>query len=223
MVQQLADMGVADAIHQPLGIDLGVFSPQRRIGTLRQHLHLPPNARLLVYAGRFTAEKKLHVLIDAVRKLGRPYHLMLVGGGESLPHYPQITFIPFKRDQRALARLLASCDVMVHPGDCETFGLIALEAMACGLPVVATGGGVAELVDEHTGVLVRPDSADSLAEGIDAIFQQDRAALGANARRKAQDHYDWNLIMPQLLNRYRGLLTNRQRADFDAESLCATD
>jgi alpha-1,6-mannosyltransferase len=113
--------------------------------------------------------------------------------------------------------------VMVHPGDCETFGLIALEAMACGLPVVATGGGVAELVDEHTGLLVRPDNAASLAEGIAAIFGRDLALLGANARRKAQDHYDWNLIMPQLLNRYGDLLASRQRAEFDAERICATD
>jgi alpha-1,6-mannosyltransferase len=223
MVQQLAEMGVADAVHQPLGIDLEVFRPQRRINTLRQHLHLPADARLLVYAGRFTAEKKLEVLIDAVRKLGRPYHLVLVGGGRALPQFPQISYIPFKRDQRVLARLLASCDVMIHPGDCETFGLIVLEAMACGLPVVATGGGVAELVDEQTGLLVRPDSAASLAEGIAAIFRQDLAALGANARRKAQDHYDWNLIMPQLLNRYGGLLASRQRAEFDAERVCASD
>jgi alpha-1,6-mannosyltransferase len=223
MVQQLGEMGIADAIHQPLGIDVGVFRPERRIDTLRQHLHLPPGARLLVYAGRFTADKKLAVLIDAVRKLGWPYHLVLVGGGAALPRYPQITYIPFKRDQRMLARLLASCDVMVHPGDCETFGLIVLEAMACGLPVVGTGGGVAELVDEHTGVLVRPDSAASLAEGIDAIFRQDLAALGANARRKAREHYGWDLIMPQLLNRYAGLLASRQRAEFDAERVCATD
>jgi alpha-1,6-mannosyltransferase len=112
---------------------------------------------------------------------------------------------------------------MVHPGDCETFGLIVLEAMACGLPVVATGGGVAELVDEHTGLVVPPDSAASLAEGIEEIFRRDLAALGANARRKAQEHYDWNLIMPQLLNRYAGLLASRQRAEFDAERICATD
>jgi alpha-1,6-mannosyltransferase len=223
MVQQLSSMGIDDAVHQPLGIDIGVFGPQRRISTLRQHLRLPPGARLLVYAGRFTADKKLQFLIEAVRKLGRPYHLVLVGGGEALPQYPQITYIPFKRDQRVLARLLASCDVMVHPGDCETFGLIVLEAMACGLPVVATGGGVAELVDEHTGLVVPPDSAASLAEGIEEIFRRDLAALGANARRKAQEHYDWNLIMPQLLNRYAGLLASRQRAEFDAERICATD
>jgi alpha-1,6-mannosyltransferase len=223
MVQQLGNMGIADAVHQPLGIDIGVFGPQRRISTLRQHLCLPSNARLLVYAGRFTADKKLELLIEAVRKLGRPYHLVLVGGGDALPHFPQITYIPFKRDQRALARLLASCDVLVHPGDCETFGLIVLEAMACGLPVVGTGGGVAELVDEQTGLVVAPDSAASLAEGIEQIFRQDMAVLGANARRKAQEHYDWNLIMPQLLNRYAGLLKSRERAEFDAERICATD
>jgi alpha-1,6-mannosyltransferase len=223
MVQRLADLGVAGAVHQPLGIDLEVFRPQRRIGTLRQHLHLPADARLLVYAGRFTPDKKIDLLIEAVRKLGRPYHLVLVGGGADLPRIAQVSTIPFKRDQRVLARLLASCDLLVHPGNCETFGLIALEAMACGLPVVATGGGVAELVDAQTGLLVRPDSAASLAEGIDAIFRQDLAALGANARRKAQEHYDWNLIMPQLMNRYGGLLASRQRAEFDAERACATD
>ena len=223
MVQQLNRMGIGDAVHQPLGIDTGVFSPHRRIATLRQHLQLPADARLLVYAGRFTADKKLPVLIEAARKLGRPYHLVLIGGGAALPADPQITYVPFRRDQRVLARLLSSCDVLVHPGDCETFGLIALEAMACGLPVVATGGGVAELVDEHTGVVVRPDSVDSLAEGIAAIFRQDLAALGANARRKASDQYDWNLIMPQLLNRYAGLLASGPRAALDAERICATD
>ena len=223
MVQQLAELGIAGALHQPLGIDLGVFCPQRRFTTLRRHLSLAPETRLLVYAGRFTAEKKLALLIDAVCALGQPYHLLLVGGGAALPRLPQITYIPFKRDQQALARLLASCDVMVHPGDCETFGLIVLEAMACGLPVVATGGAVAELVDANTGLLVRPNSVDSLAEGIDAIFHQDLAALGENARRKAQELYDWNLIMPQLLSRYDGLLGSRQHAGLDAGPICVSD
>ncbi|TFW27403.1 glycosyltransferase family 4 protein [Massilia horti] len=224
MVGQLADMGVDGALHQPLGIDSSVFRPQRRVETLREHLWLPPATRLLVYAGRFTPEKKLMVLIDAVRKLGRPYHLVLIGGGEQLPRYPQLTFIPFKRDQRQLARLLASCDVLVHPGDCETFGLIVLEAMACGLPVVATrGGGVAELVCEQTGVLAEPNSADSLAEAIAAVYERDMAQMGINARRKAEEQYDWNQILPQLLQRYGGLLAGGARAALEMEGICATD
>jgi alpha-1,6-mannosyltransferase len=224
MVQQLDSIGVHGAIHQPLGIDIDTFCPQRRVPTLRQHLQLPASARLLVYAGRFTAEKKLPLLIDAVRKLGQPYHLVLIGGGALLPHCPHTTYIPFKRDQRQLAGLLASCDALVHPGDSETFGLIVLEAMACGLPVVATsGGGVAELVDEHTGVLVRPNSVASLCAGIEALFETNRARLGENALRKARDHYDWDRIVPQLLNRYAGLLATCQRDDPEAERICVTD
>ena len=217
MVEELSGMGVEGAVHQPLGIDVDTFSRRRRVDTLRQHLRLPPEARLLVYAGRFTHEKKLGLLIDAVRKLGRPYHLVLVGGGNiDLPHYPQTSFIPFKRDQRSLARLLASCDVLVHPGDCETFGLIVLEAMACGLPVVATtSGGIAELVDDSTGILVPPNSVAALCAGIEAIYQRDLARLSLAASSKAQDHYDWNTIMPQLMNRYAGLLASSARADLE--------
>lgn len=222
MVQQLADMGVTDALHQPLGIDSGVFRPDRRVDTLRQHLNLASNSRLLVYAGRFTPEKKLGVLIEAVRRLGRPYHLVLVGGGTELPRFPQITYVPFKRDQRQLARLLASCDLLVHPGDCETFGLIVLEAMACGLPVVGTtGGGVSELVDEKTGILAQPNDPASLAEAIEAIYARDLMQLGVNARRKAAEHFDWSQILPQLMTRYGSLLAGGERAALALESIYA--
>jgi alpha-1,6-mannosyltransferase len=210
MVHQLADMGITHALHQPLGIDSEIFHPRRRRDTLRAELGLPKDARLLVYAGRFTADKKLPVLIDAVRKLGQPYHLLLVGGGDALPQHAQLRFMPFQRDQRALAGVLASCDVLVHPGDCETFGLIVLEAMACGLPVVGTsGGGVAELVDEQTGILARPNDAGSLAGAIEAIYARDLARLSANARRKAAEHYDWSQVFPQLMHRYGSLLAAR--------------
>lgn len=224
MVEQLGAMGVPGVVHQPLGIDSSVFHPAHRVETLRARLALPPDARLLVYAGRFTHEKKLPLLIEAVRKLGQPYHLILVGGGLALPRHPQVTYLPFKHNQRHLARLLASCDVLVHPGDCETFGLIVLEAMACGLPVVATsGGGVAELVDPHTGILARPNCVDSLAAAIEAIYQRDLGQLGANARRKAADYYDWNEILPQVLRRYRAVLGTRGQDEPGARSVCVTD
>lgn len=169
-------------------------------------------------------EKKLKVLIDAVRKLGPLYHLLLVGGGGELPRCAQLSVLAFQRDQRVLAHLLASCDVLVHPGDGETFGLIVLEAMACGLPVVGTrGGSVAELIDDSTGVLVPPNSVDGLAQGIEAIYGMDLAAMAHAASRKACAQYDWNRIMPQLMNRYAGLLASRARADLEAEHVCATE
>ncbi len=224
MVHQLADMGITHALHQPLGIDSEIFHPQRRRDSLRAELGLPEDARLLVYAGRFTADKKLPILVEAVRKLGQPYHLLLVGGGNLLPRHAQLSFLPFQRDQRALAGVLASCDVLVHPGDCETFGLIVLEAMACGLPVVGTnGGGVAELVDEQTGILARPNDAASLAAAIEAIYGRDLVRMSANARRKAHEHYDWSQVFPQLMHRYGRLLASRQAAQRALERFCVPD
>jgi alpha-1,6-mannosyltransferase len=227
MVEQLEEMGVRGAVHQPLGIDSSIFHPDRGDETLREHLGLDPETRLLVYAGRFTAEKKLHVLVEAVRKLGARYHLILVGGGGAgaeLPRAPNVTVVPFERDQRQLARLLASCDVLVHPGDCETFGLIVLEAMACGLPIVGTnGGGVAELVDRETGILAEPNNVDSLAGAIEAIYFRDMARMGEAARRKAAERYDWNEILPQVLGRYDILLGRYQPMPRAPEGFCVTD
>jgi len=221
MAQQLDSAGIHGAIHQPLGIDSSIFNPFQRIDTLRRQLRLAPCARLLVYAGRFAAEKRLTLLIDAVRKLGRPYHLLLIGGGAGMPGHAQVTYVPFRRDQRMLARLLAGCDVLVHPGAGAGFGLIVLQAMACGLPVVAAaGGGVAELIDEATGILVPPDSVESLCGGIEAIFQRDLARMSAAACRKACAQYDWNTIMPQLMKRYASLLASRARAELEAAQLC---
>jgi alpha-1,6-mannosyltransferase len=225
MVQQLEEIGVQGAVHQPLGIDSHVFRPERRNAALRAELGLDPDTRLLVYAGRFTPEKKLHVLLDALARLGDPYHLVLIGGGGGpVPQGERVSHIPFRRDQRQLARLLASCDVLVHPGDCETFGLIVLEAMACGLPVVATtGGGVAELVDADTGILADPNNADSLAGAIDAIYERDLQRMGQAARRKAAGRYDWNEILPQVLGRYDSLLSGYPRMARTTGGICVTD
>jgi alpha-1,6-mannosyltransferase len=224
MVQHLDAIGVRDAVHQPLGIDSSVFRPQRRDETLRMRLGLDPDVRLLVYAGRFTPEKKLDLLVEAVYKLGAGYHLLMIGSGDELAPSPNVTHIPYRRDQRQLARLLASCDVLVHPGDCETFGLIVLEAMACGLPVVGTNaGGVAELVDAETGLLAKPNSVDSLANAIEAIYQCDMARMGMAARRKAAEGYDWNEILPQVLGRYDGLLARHERTTRETERICVTD
>ncbi|UVW30104.1 glycosyltransferase [Massilia sp. H6] len=224
MVRELNDMGVTQALHQPLGIDSDIFHPGRRHDTLRAALGLPRQTRLLVYAGRFTAEKKLPLLLAAVRKLGQPYHLLLVGGGAALAPDRQLSIMPFKRDQRELAGVLASCDVLVHPGDCETFGLIVLEAMACGLPVVGAGaGGVAELVDDDTGILARPNDVDSLSGAIEALYRRDLARLGANARRKASEQHDWNQVFPQLMVRYGSLLSARPGRARGVERVCVSD
>lgn len=204
MVRRLAALGLR-ARQQPLGIDTTIFHPQRADGSLRAELGLPPSARLLVYAGRFNGTKKLDLLGAAVKRLGPPYHLLMVGG-RARRRCGQVSVLPFQANPRALARLLAGCDALVHAGDSETFGLIALEAMACGLPVVVTSaGGIAELVTPGTGVVVEPNNVRSLADGIAALYDGDLAGMGERARRVVCAQYDWKRVLPHLLDHYHAL------------------
>jgi len=204
VASKLRELGLERVVHQPLGVDASVFHPGRRDPGLRRALGLPENTRLLVFAGRFAHEKNLPMLLAAFRKLGPRYHLLLVGGGMELAPQRNVTVLDFQTREAELARLVASCDALVHAGAQETFGLVVLEAMACGLPVVGVAaGGVAELVGERHGVLVRPGSAAALAEGIEAAYSADVAVLGARAREAVERRYSWDCVMQSLLGIYR--------------------
>jgi alpha-1,6-mannosyltransferase len=155
-----------------------------------------------VFAGRFAREKNIEVLCDALRRLGSPYHLLLIGSG-ALPALPRnVTVWPYERDAMKLATLLASCDVFVHAGNRETFGLVLLEAMACGLPpVVVRGGALAELVEGHGIVVERAEGAD-FAEGITAAFTADAAEIGREARQWVEGNCTWDHALRGLLGLY---------------------
>jgi alpha-1,6-mannosyltransferase len=216
VVERLDELGINHVRRQPLGVDTEVFSPASRDNRLRARLGLPEATRLLIYAGRFTREKNLTVLVEAVERLGDAYHLLLVGSGDAISGSRHVSCMPFQRDTRALSGLIAGCDMLVHPGGQETFGLVVLEAMSCGVPVLGVqAGGVAELVSKDTGMLVKPDSAGALAEGIEALYQTDLGMLGANARSKVMQHYDWNIVIPQLIAQYGNLFAAGQRAELD--------
>ena len=206
MVNGLRDLGIERVRRQPLGVDTLCFAPWRRDPALRDQLGLSPRTRLLIYAGRFAREKNLPVLFEAMRRLGRDYHLLLVGAGLRLPYLSNVTRWPYCPNAAGLAALIASCDALVHPGDRETFGLIVLEAMACGLPVIGTeAGAVAELVDDEVGLRVPPRDAEALAQAIVALYERDPPALGAAARRRVEGGYSWERVLPQLLGQYFSL------------------
>jgi alpha-1,6-mannosyltransferase len=200
-------LGVPQAVHQPLGVDAEVFRPQRRGDWLRQRLGLAPDARVLVYAGRFAGEKNLPVLLEAFAGLGSPYHLLLIGGDREGRPAANVTMLPYRRDSIELAGWLASADALVHAGTKETFGLVLLEAMACGRPVVAArAGAIPEFVDEGVGMLAEPGSGARMAEAIAALYERDIEALGASARARVLRKFTWDRAFQAQMATYNALL-----------------
>lgn len=207
MCDLLNGLGVQQAVHQPLGVDAEVFCPERRGEWLRRRLELSPAARVLVYAGRFAGEKNVPVLLDAFARLGAPYHLLLLGGDREARPAANVTMLPFQRDSIELAQWLASADALVHAGTKETFGLVALEAMACGRPVVAArAGAIPEFVDDRVGVLAEPGSGSRMAEAIAALYERDIGELGANARSRVLRRFTWHRAFQGQMATYAALL-----------------
>jgi alpha-1,6-mannosyltransferase len=215
MCDYLRSIGVKNASVQPLGVDVDTFNPARRGRPLRAELALPRETRLLVFAGRFSAEKNIPVLLEAFRKLGDPYHLLLIGGGESA-RSGNVTRMPYCRDNRTLAEYFASADAFVHAGAHETFGLVVLEALACGRPVVAPrAGAIPEIIDENVGQLIESHAAiepaaASLAAGVAALYERDIDALGRAARRHVVANYSWTKVLQGLMAQYQTAVNVRR-------------
>jgi len=210
IARRLEEAGVGGIVIRPLGVEVDTFRPDRRDRDwLLKKLGLGADARLLCFAGRPAKEKNVDVLIDAVQRLGAPYHLVLVGAGAGMPPEDRVISLPYEKDPKAVARIIASCDAFVHANDKEPFGLIVLEAMACGRPVVGVNaGGVAETVDSSVGQLsVSADPAD-YAEAIEVLFARDVEALGRAARVKMVEQFAWNRVFEDLSMLY-GELSGR--------------
>ena len=213
IAERLGDLGVANIAIQPLGVDGAIFHPSRADPSLRDELGLAPRTRLLVFAGRMAREKEIPLLLRVLQTLGDPYHLLLVGGERREALAPNVTMLPYEQDPARLARLLASSDALIHAGRHETFGMILVEAMACGLPVVAVrSGAVTEIVDTEVGRIAAPDDARSLAAAVRSIFASDRDALGAFARARAERDYLWQNTLPRLVARYADLVRAKAHA-----------
>jgi alpha-1,6-mannosyltransferase len=215
MCNYLHEIGVMHATQQTLGVDVDTFSPARRGRDLRAELDLPAGSRVLVFAGRCSAEKNIPVLVEAFRLLGDPWHLLLIGGDQA-GREGNVTRLAYCRDNRQLASYLCAADAFVHAGVHETFGLVILEAMACGRPVVAMrAGAIPELVDERAGCLAEPHenpaiAARHLAEAIGALYERNLDSLGAAARRHVTGNYSWTRALQTLMSRYQAAVSTRR-------------
>ncbi|WP_431468995.1 glycosyltransferase [Sphingosinithalassobacter sp. LHW66-3] len=184
---------------EPLGIDRGYFSPTLRDEKLRAALleqcGLPPEGHLLLGLGRHHPEKRWPMVIDAVEAAAAtlPIGLVLIGDGvdrraieRRTADSPHVRLFAPVYDRLRLARIMASCDALIHGNETETFGLVGSEALASGLAlIVPDEGGCSEIADPLFAETYRACDARSAAEATRRLFTREPAILRAAARHAA--------------------------------------
>ena len=152
----------------------------------------------------------------------RGQRTVLIGAGVGARPQDNASCLDFEPDAREVARLLASCDAFLHANPNEPFGLVALEAMACGLPVVSgPTGGVGEFIDDSVGRRAARADADALAEAVVALFAADPIVCTSASRTRAETRHGWSATFETLttlyaeVSREAGTLVSRAAAERD--------
>jgi type III pantothenate kinase len=215
----------------PCGVDLDLFTPD---GPAEERA---PGRRRLLYVGRLVQRKGIGNVISALPRL--PDAELVVAGGPPAAELDDDgearrlrelaaelgvadrVDLRGRVDRERLPALIRSADAVVTVPWYEPFGIVPLEAMACGVPVVATavGGMIDSIVDGRTGVHVPPRDPDRLAEAIADLLAHPaaRRRYGAAGAKRARRLYDWRRVAAQACEVYAAVALEAGGAAADAE------
>jgi len=213
----------------PYGVDIEAFQPRDR-GAGRDVLGIPREARvvLFVVGGALNFPLKgFAYLVEALRDLDDVPGLVLVSVGAGrpstdvpVPHLP----LGLIQNRRLLSLVYSAADVVVVPSEAEAFSNAALEAQACGVPVVGFRvGGLAEAVDHGgTGLLVPPRDISALRTAIRQVMLDDgtRARMAQACRRRAVEEFSLELHARRYITLYEAMLS-REASSVTAVSVAA--
>ncbi|GAB4132079.1 MAG: glycosyltransferase family 1 protein [Cyanobacteria bacterium J069] len=232
----------------PGGTDLDVFHQMSR-SEARSALSLSPSESVVLHVGRFDPRKGIETLVRACAQVQhlealaqKPLRLLLVGAADdadSLAERDRIQSLVAELGLNVITEFVGqvghdrlplyytAADVCVVPSQFEPFGLVALESMACGTPVVASdvGGLRFAVVPEETGLLVAPQDVDGFAGAIARILSDDLWAyrLRRQASLRVQQNFSWGAVAARLSDLYRRLLAQSLTGDLLAAPLPQSD
>ena len=203
----------------PNGIDTKRYNASVDQSAVKGRYGVHPDEKLVLCVGRLVPQKGIEYLIRAVPQIARRYpnsKFIIVGEGwlrghleyiaRSTGHQWKITFTGWIQDQELIA-LLNSADALVVPSIYEPFGIVALEGMAAGVPVVASDvGGLAEIVEhEHTGILAYSRSPESIAWAVGRVLSDPDHSkeMVQNAQEMVQKTYSWEAIAMKTAKIYK--------------------
>jgi len=222
----------------PPGVDTAHFYPIPE-DEAREYVGVSPDQCMVLFVGRIEPLKGIDTLMEAVALMGmhdaaHPVNVVIIGGDPDVAAdemtdemarlqdlcdelcLGQMVLFAGKRAQDSLPYYYSAAEVLVMPSHYESFGMVALEAMACGTPVIASQvGGLAYLVqDGETGFHVPYDSAEALGEKLGALLSNSdlRKKMGEQAALRAQE-YAWEKIAAKLIVVYKEVLRESLSAD----------
>lgn len=219
--RQMLDIGVRNVGLWRRGVDAEKFNPYYRNSDMRARLadgH--PEDTVLLYVGRLSTEKRIGDLKPVLEQIPGT-RLALVGDGpvreELAQHFAgtNTTFMGYLQGE-ALSQAYASADLFVFPSAMESFGLVVVEAMAAGLPVVASQvGGIPDVVEiGRTGYTFAVGDTVALVEGVrQSVSSRERLAEMGQAARAFAESQSWPAMMDEVVDLYAQLIATRhQRA-----------
>ncbi|MCD6470762.1 glycosyltransferase family 4 protein [Candidatus Bathyarchaeota archaeon] len=206
----------------PNAIDPSKYEVKVDREAVKRRFGIGPNERIVLFIGRLTPQKGVEYLIWATPKIVKNHpdvRIVIVGDGwmkENLwslavrtGYQHKITFLGFLSD-KDLIELTLSSDVLVIPSVYEPFGIVALEAMAAGVPIVASNtGGLSEIIKhDRTGFLAYAENPDSIAWGVNKILSDPGYAswLVQNAKKEVYENYSWSVAARRTVDVYRRAL-----------------
>ncbi|MFP7297232.1 glycosyltransferase [Neobacillus niacini] len=194
-----------------MGVNTNIFRKIAEKETMKSKLKINKDIPVILFVGNITRDKGLIELVKAfalVKKQISQAELHLIGSTKNKPFVEELTSIIKEeriegivfhdpKPQEEIAEWMNAGDVFVLPSYIEGFGLVALEAMACGTPVVASNvGGLSYLLNNNSGILIPPHNSQALSKGISQVLtnKETRDSLIQNGLKRAEEHNQKNII-----------------------------
>ncbi|MBE6512453.1 MAG: glycosyltransferase family 4 protein [Methanobrevibacter olleyae] len=178
---------------------------------LVQEFSIDPNKPIILFVGNIIKRKNVGLLIEAKKEMSVEANLVIVGDGplskELKEKYEKehdegnLDNVYFTGSRKDVEDIIPSCDLLVLPSFSESFGLVLIEALSCGKPVIGSDvGGIKEIITEDVGLLIDPNDPSDLAKSIDRILSDEELMekFKSNARNRAKDFGETKLPYDEL-------------------------
>ncbi|MBZ9571158.1 glycosyltransferase family 4 protein [Methanobrevibacter sp. TMH8] len=179
-------------------VDIDEFCPSvlENPDNFKDEFNIPETKQIILFVGNIIKRKNVAKILEAKKQLKSDCVLVVVGGGPLLTNLKEkvkdegIDDVIFTGPRNDVANIIRSSDILILPSYSESFGLVLIEALACGKPVIGSNvGGIKEIITSDVGLLVEPTDSIGLANAIDSILLDDdlRKKFQSNARNRAMD------------------------------------